>query len=239
MRKNLSPLQLRFVELYRESRNATDAYRRAYKPKTTNERTIFRNAFAVLNNPTVQAKIQAENQARADRLNVTPDMLAKRLWDVITANPNEIMQHRRGCCRHCYGVDFRYQWTEQEYFDAARKAPKESPPDASGGLGYQRKRRPHPDCTECGGEGVDRVFITDSRDLSPQAALLYQGVKRTKEGIEIKFYDVSKAIDQFTRLVGFDVSKLELTGANGSPLVPPSEMSDEQLMAIVAAAKNG
>lgn len=243
MAKTLTPLQVRFLDAYRVSRNATEAYKLAYTPKTKNERTIFRNAFAVLNNPKIQATLKAEGDARAEKLNVTPDMVAKRLWEIATANPNEIMQHRRACCRHCHGVDGKYQWTEQQFFEQVARAkraakPGTAPllPDGSGGFGFKETRRPNPDCTECAGEGVDRVYIADTRDLKGGAALLYAGVKTTKDGIEIKFHDQAKAIDQFTKLVGFDVTKFELTGKDGAPLMPASEMSDEQLAAIVAAA---
>jgi hypothetical protein len=35
-----------------------------------------------------------------------------------------------------------------------------------GGPGWDPRRAPHPDCPECFGEGVERVHVNDTRQLS-------------------------------------------------------------------------
>ena len=51
--------------------------------------------------------------------------------------------------------------------------------DEASGIGYDPRCDPHPDCPECFGEGVVKVFVKDTRDLSPMAERLYAGVEET------------------------------------------------------------
>lgn len=49
--------QENFVLAYLETGNATEAYRRAYKPKTTNEATLNRTAKDLVDNPKIAARV--------------------------------------------------------------------------------------------------------------------------------------------------------------------------------------
>jgi hypothetical protein len=86
-----------------------------------------------------------------------------------------------------------------EEFERAQKlakAKQEDYPHAfseQGGTGYDPRKDPNPKCPECFGEGEEKAFPKDTRDLSPEARRLYAGVKVTKEGLEIKMHSQSEA----------------------------------------------
>ena len=56
-----------------------------------------------------------------------------------------------------------------------------------------------PTCDECFGDGVEEVFVQDSRELSPAARELYAGVKTTQHGVEIKTHSRDKAMELLGR----------------------------------------
>jgi phage terminase small subunit len=57
--------------------------------------------------------------------------------------------------------------------------------------------------------GVGRTIIADTRTLSPQARMLYAGVKQTKDGIEVKMHDQLKALEMAARHLGMFVERVE------------------------------
>ena len=214
----LKPKQRKFVEEYLTDLNATQAAIRAgYSAKTANEQ-----AARMLAKVSVQAAV-AESQAKlAERTEITQEMVLRRWWEIATADPNELIQLRRTCCRFCHGDDHQYQWTAREYDraleawskrTAAADANKQEPmPETPGGLDYDRTLVPHPDCPECHGEGIETVHAKDTRSLSEQARKLLAGVKVTKDGLEIKMQDQGKALENVARHLGMFTDKLELTG---------------------------
>lgn len=221
----LSPKQQRFVEEYLLDLNGTQAAVRAgYSPKTA------RSAAAEnLTKPDIVAEVARLQQLRSERTRVTADDVLRRWWQLATADPNELIEHRRTCCRHCHGTGFGYQRTAGELEAArkhheaeARKPRRGKPPlepfDEQGGSGYDARRPPHPDCPECFGEGVGVVFAKDTRHLSPAARALYAGVKQTKEGFEVKVHDQAAALAHVARHLGMFVERHEHTGANGEPI---------------------
>ena len=55
-------------------------------------------------------------------------------------------------------------------------------------------------------------------------------------------HDQLKALDAVARHIGFDKSKVELSGPGGKPIEitgTAQEMTDEQLLAIIAAGRDG
>lgn len=198
--------QQRFVEEYLVDLNATQAAIRAgYSEKTAAEQ-----GYQLLQNPSVSAAIVAAQAARSARTEITADKVLQHWWAIATADANEISQHRRVNCRHCWGEGFAYQWREDEYFTAcetAQKADKELPDDR-GGFGFDGTRAPHPDCPDCSGEGMSDVHFADTRKLKGGARLLYAGVKQTKDGLEVKTHDQGKAMELVARHLGMFVDKL-------------------------------
>lgn len=229
----LTEKQQRFVEEYLVDLNATQAAIRAgYSAKTASSQ-----AERLLRNVEVQFAITAARAEQSKRTQITADNVLKRYWSIATADVNELMQYRRTNCRQCWGIDHKYQWRDEtEYQTALAKQQKRDafgmlppPLDNSGGFGFDGLRPPHPDCTNCDGEGIGRMHVTDTRKLSGDARILYAGVKMTKEGLEIKIHDQKAALDQVAKHLGMFIEQKEITLKNEI-----EEATDEQLDAIIA-----
>jgi hypothetical protein len=63
-----------------------------------------------------------------------------------------------------------------------------------GGFGYRRSARPNPDCPECDGHGIGYTWFADTTRLSPTATVLFEGVKETRDGLQIRMPDRTKAL---------------------------------------------
>lgn len=104
--------------------------------------------------------------------------------------------------------------------------------DERGGIGWDPRRDPHPDCPECFGEGVGRVIITDTRDMSPAARMVYAGVKQTKDSIEVKLRDQDGAMEKYARHIGMFPNRLKLADPNNPN--DPSKDTDIPAVAIIS-----
>ncbi|MTI56143.1 terminase small subunit [Geosporobacter ferrireducens] len=223
----LTPKQKIFVDEYLVDLNATRAYKAAY-PSCKKEETINAAASRLLRNVKVKNYIDQRMKDREKRTEITQDMVLQRWWDIANADPNEIVHVRRVCCRHCFGKDHQYQWRDEEEYQqavqmaiiTAKEQGKEPiiPADA-GGYDFDRLLRPHPRCPYCRGEGHAETHIEDTRHLSPEAKLLYAGVKQTATGVEIKFRDQDKALENVARHLGMFKDKVELTGEMGVKII--------------------
>lgn len=174
--------------------------------------------------------------ADAELINATK--MLQEWYDVAFADIRDIVNIHVHCCRHCHGIDHFYQWTIHEYAEAVERAlnNKKPAPDCLGGMDFNGRSQPHPECPECLGYGVKHVVFTDSRDLTPQAAKLFAGAKHGKHGIEILLRNQDAARDNLAKYLGMLVNKSELTGKDGKPLIPNStqDLTEEQLLAIIA-----
>lgn len=226
----LTPKQQRFVEEYLTDLNATQAAIRAGYAKKHAES----QAYQLLQKTPVIEAIAAARSKLSERAEITQEMVLKRLWDVATANPNELMTHRRVCCRHCFGDGHAYQWVDEAEYEravAAAKRDELTPPSDDGGYGFDKTVRPHPKCPRCKGEGYGDVIWGDTRDVSPAALALYAGVKQTKEGFEIKTQDQLAALQMVGRHLGMFNDKLMVQGDKENPLaVLLREVSGKTLM---------
>ncbi|WP_161793198.1 terminase small subunit [Bordetella avium] len=194
-RKKVTDRVLRFVDEYLVDLNGAKAAVRA----GYSERSAKQIACAMLGKPEVVEAIAAAKARRRERVEVDQDAILRSLLAADQADPNDLSEHRRVCCRYCHGVGHRYQRTagemerDREAWEAARSKLKRGqrlPPfDEKGGIGYDKRRDPHDDCPECFGEGLGEVFLKDTRRLSPEARALYAGARRTKDGIEVKAHD--------------------------------------------------
>jgi hypothetical protein len=179
-----------------------------------------------LTNVDIAAAIQTAKQQRAERVEIEADAVLQEVYAIAMADTNGIVSFRRECCRYCWGVNHAYQYkTERERAEARRlfernlaqakraKVPKAGLPvfDDSGGIGFDTKREPHPDCPECLGEGHGHVFIADTRRLSPALRSLYGGVKHTKEGIEVKVHPKDRALELLMRHLGLLKEEVRVT----------------------------
>jgi len=215
---SLTPKQQAFVTEYLIDLNATQAAIRAgYSAATAQEQ-----GSRLLSNAKVAVAIDAGKIERANRNKATAEWVIEEFRKIAAADPNELIEHRRRCCRHCWGVGFRYQSTAQELATARRAHEQqriesvagsgEDPGefDAQGGDGFDHRREPNPACTECLGEGVGDVMPKDTRKLSPEGRALYAGVKVTKDGIEIKTHSREKALEMLGRHFSLFNDKLDV-----------------------------
>lgn len=74
-------------------------------------------------------------------------------------------------------------------------------------------------CPACHGRGLEHVWMAGTNHLSPEAALLYDGVKISRDKIEIRQLDRMAAMAKFEALMGMSgPQRIEVTGANGGPV---------------------
>lgn len=226
----LNPRHRLFVLAYLADPNATEAARKAgYKhPDVQGPRLLgnVRVAAAI-----AEGRSKIESKAMLDAEGIV------NLWtQLATADPNELTQHIHAPCRYCYGIDHQYQWkTEREFktcqasvvFDLFKDDDLRDKamagliidpriPEDVGGYGYRLTDPPNPDCPECSGLGIEVTRMADTRKLSPAARLLYDGVKETKQGIEIKMQDRGKAVENIAKTLGMFTGKVDSEEA--SPL---------------------
>lgn len=183
-------------------------------------------ASELLNLPEVAAAIEASIAARAVRTAIDTDDIVRRMQAIAFADPRELIEMHRNCCRYCYGNGHRYQWTPSELREAEASSAYEGdsasgrvksydsrrPLDVSGGTGFNCVADPNPECPECFGEGVIRVVAKDTRDLSPAARSLYAGIKKTQHGVEIKMNDQSAMLLHLGRHLGLFTTNLAVNG---------------------------
>lgn len=168
-REAMTAKQKQFVEEYLVDMNATQAAKRA----GYSEDTAYSIGFENLKKPEIQEAIAELRAERSKRLEVTADDVLRQLWAVATADPNELIEFRRVCCKDCFGE-----------------------------ADYHPEKDPNPDCKSCYGQGVGTPFPKDTRKLSPHARRLFAGVKITKEGIELKVRDQDAALRDVGRHLG-------------------------------------
>lgn len=211
-----------FVEHYVRERNATRAALAAgYSP-----RTAYSQGSRLLKDAEVRKAIDSRLGKLADRLALTTEKVAEHLAAIITADPNELIEYRRVCCRHCWGEGFGYQRTFAEMRAHRNQYEKQLAAwqdkhgqqaafpefDPEGGVGYNATHAPNPECPECFGEGTESAFPKDTRDLSPEALALYAGIKQTKDGLEVKMHSKERALELYGRHLGMFKDKLDVTG---------------------------
>lgn len=132
------------------------------------------------------------------------------------ADPRELVEYVRSCCRHCYGIGFKWQFRPSEMerrrdqYEAAKAEAEEAGDeigdfDELGGIGYDSRKPPNDDCPECDGRGEGRALFKDTSNLSPAALALYEGVKEGKDGTELKVASQKGYRDTLAKLFNMNV----------------------------------
>lgn len=213
----------KFCQHFVIHRDQTAAYRHAYNQRPdTKASTINESASRLMRDPEIIARIE-ELQAQATQVKEGALTLAEiqGLWrDIALASPDELIGLRVGCCRYCWGIGHQYQWREREYMEAlaqAERVAKTQPdypmPDPSGGLDFNHTIAPNPECPECRGEGLERVVARDTSKLSPGARLLYGGLKKKRDGLEVIIASREKALENLTRMQGGFKDNVKVDGS--------------------------
>jgi hypothetical protein len=228
-----------FVREYLVDLNGRQAAIRAgYSPQSARC-----TASELLARPDVAALVAAAMKERSERTGITADRVLERFWAIATADPNELIELRRACCRFCYGKNHRWQRTPSEMAEAiaqfdrdvltseAKGLKPSSVFDQQGGTGFDPRKDPNPECPECFGEGQERTFPKDTRDLSPAGKLLYAGVKTTQHGLEIKMHDQTGMLVNVGKHLGLFKERVEFTDPDG--------IVERMLAARARAAREG
>lgn len=214
----LNAKQQRFVDEYLVDLNGTQAAIRAgYAPGSADV-----TAARLLGDARVQAYIQKRMKDREERTGITQDMVLQRWWEIATADAAELSAVHYRCCRHCYGDGFALQWIDEAEFERAvanALANDAPPPSDDGGYGFNPTLNPHPKCPKCFGEGHVHIHLGDTRKLSAAGRLLFDGVKETKFGIEIKVQDRSKALENIAKHLGMFKQEVNLGLQEDNPLM--------------------
>lgn len=219
----LTAKQEAFCLAFLEHGNLSLAYKAAYETTSGNRQTVHTAAGRVAQLPQVRHRIAQLQEAAAQQSTASKAQLIDFLWRRIKADRAQLITHVQLCCRHCYGSGGHlFQWVDDvEYATAYAKwmargrvdeggKPCE-PPSYEGGFGFDPHLPPAATCTAvpCLGFGQGRTVITDTTTLTGDVALIYEGVKETDKGIEIKVADRNADIALFLKLTGYGTDELE------------------------------
>lgn len=240
----------RFVEEYCKDRNGTQAAIRA--GYTSNVEAAGVTAARLLSDVRVQGLIEEQMQRVAQEATVEAAEILREYLALATADASKIMHVRRVNCRYCWGVGHQYQWKAREYAEAcdaaqrpAKRGEEPAPfPDCSGGFGFRHSAEPNPACPECDGEGHEDIFFRDTEGLTGPERKLIAGIKRTKDGLEVKLRDQDGALKILAQYAGLLIERKEVTGKDGRPLIPeapPVELPNDpqQLGALYSQIVGG
>jgi phage terminase small subunit len=247
--EGLPPSHKRFVDEYMVDLNGAQAARRSQLSTTT--------GYKLLHDPKVQAALKERRTLiDGERSIMGARYVLNKLWDIESADPAELSAIIKINCRFCHGVNGAYQFTRteahrrmqahelglnQKPLEALFPAGKAEAAaweagaaglslDPQGGDGFEPRRDPNPNCTECGGEGITLHHIADTRKLSPGAKALYRGAKVTAAGIEILVNDQETARDMLAKHYGVATERKRLIVRK----LDPDELSDEELVQTLA-----
>jgi phage terminase small subunit len=205
-----------FARWLAETGNQAAAYRKAYNVhERTLPQTVWVCASRVAALPQVRARVRHyQDLATLDTI-MSVRELFKHCVDIATADPNEIARVVHRCCRYCHGVDFQYQWKDEDEYiaECAKLAedPKATMPSEAGGYGFNGALEPNPICPHCYGVGHEQVVIADTTQLTGKARKLYKGAKQDRFGcVEVFMHDQDKARELVGRMLGAFNDKLDL-----------------------------
>lgn len=171
--------------------------------------------------PHVYAAAQVRIKEREKRTEITQDLVLQRWWEIANADAAELTAVHYRCCRHCYGERHAYQWIDEAEYEraVANAEANEAPiPSDEGGYGFIPTLSPNAKCPKCFGEGHVHVHLADTRKLSPAGRLLFDGVKETKFGVEVKVQDRAKALENVARHLGMFKTDVNLGVQENNPL---------------------
>ncbi len=228
----LTPKQERFAQVWARTDSQSAAYREAYsvgmKPSTA---SVWAMASKLASLPHVRARYQVLHEEAANETLMSLREAFQWQLDIATADPTELVRTERYNCRNCNGIDYKYQWkNEDEFFKAfvdatdalaeqeetnARGKIKDkrkiAVPSEAGGYGFIGNAAPSPGCPHCYGQGIEHTYNADTSKLTGKARKLYAGAEVDRWGVtKIKMHDQQAAWDKVLRMKGAYNDKLDL-----------------------------
>lgn len=187
--QGLTPMERAFLREYLKDpkRNGTAAWRKVSPDCTPG--SACTQAWATLRKPEAQQAIAQADKALQEQFDIDRAALLSRFLSIALADPNELTQVRQVACKNCF----------------AGEVPKAKPLD---GLEDPLEGTPNiwtepdPHCETCNGEGVPRMYLADTRKLSPQARALFAGVKTTRDGVQIVTHNQLEALVNAGKIIG-------------------------------------
>lgn len=225
--------------LVRHGDNATEAYLDAFPNTIAKRPAVWARACRLRGRPDIRMRYHQLRAAALAAVGIDLASLVADTFEIAEADPNEIIRAFSGCCRHCHGIDHKWQWRDAEEYvaecdaieaaneDRRNAAPqgarvRDKPlPSYDGGEGYDPHAKPNAACPQCMGVGLRHVVLADTTELSPGARKLYKGIKVKGDGsLEVLFHDQMQARDMLHRMAGVYKDAPPLPGGSADGGVP-------------------
>lgn len=238
--EKLTARQERFAELWAELGNQSAAYRGAYNVgEKTPPHVIWVRGSETAAIPKIRARYEQLKEKALEKTIVTIREALQWQYDIATADPADLVRTVVRCCRHCHGINYKYQWRDDdEYISACVLAldTKGMPPLDTGGYGFDGTLPPNSACPHCYGAGHEVTIIADTTKLVGKAKKLYAGAEQDRYGkIKIKMHDQQAAWEKVCRMIGAFDDKLDLR----TPAQRAAEMERAKLPDNVTAEEAG
>lgn len=210
-----------------------------YSQKTQPWQILKRERVQTAINEAVETRLMAKGLTGEDVL---------RIWtEIVLFDVNELVEFRRIPCECCYqqtdtpGMTLkRYSERKKEHDRIRAALLRQNPENDIGEFPSARtfafidpNGYPDPDCPVCHGLGEPFVVMKDTRNLSPVARLMYEGVKQSKDGFEMLMFSKERALENLAKALGVFRDKEEEKAA----AFPDEEKLDELYNSIMAASR--
>lgn len=220
-KRKISKQEAEFARKYVECGKPGESYKFAYACKNLTANQISQKASQLKNRQAIKELIETLQKKVSKDAEFGIAQVVEIWQDIATADPNELSSNLRRCCRHCYGRGHHYQWKDKAEFayvvgqvlksKPAKGEARQPMPSDEGGYGFNFTFRPHPECTECRGEGHLDTFFADTRTLSRAGRRLFAGIKKTKDGMQVVTRDQDAALTNLAKFYGMMPDKVVVT----------------------------
>lgn len=164
--------------------------------------------------PHIRKRLEELHALKTARHAIEAEAITDYLFNVLTADPNELAEVVTGACRYCWGYDIshfarhgeykynhHYQFRTKDEQKRVKDANNGKYPNGNGGIGYTKDRAPNPECPYCDGRGETNYIVKDTNTFS-NARFLIKGLKIQNGQIEVQTHDKLKAADMLLRTLG-------------------------------------
>ncbi len=207
-------------EQFAQAVAAGESYKAAYLSAFKNGTTLVRNsASALAARPEVQARVRAIQLAAARANQADVRTYLQRLASIASADPGELA---RVVTEPCVGANGCWSTEAVAAVLDAAAATNAAMPDLT---------QPRPSCERCGGQGVRRVEIRATDELSASGRALMKAIRMKSDGsIEIAVHDQLAATRLLAELSGWIVSQNANLNLNATVPNAPAPVSPEDAL---------